>query len=266
MKKVEERISITLENCNQKIFGILHLPENIKNPPIVLFCHGLAGNKSGKFRVYVDLAYRLALKGIATFRFDYRGCGDSEGMFYDVTPSAHYSDSLLCLEYLKTYPGIDSTRIGIFGRSFGGPVAIKTASSFQEEIKSIALWCPMFDGEQWSDQWKLITKNEVSEEKKIKMMSVDGQQVSHSFFEEFFKINVNEDLSKIKKIPLLHIQGEKDTRVNNSHALHYEDCRKSGEAKSKFIKLTNSDHDFSDSTEREKALLETENWFVETLL
>jgi len=265
MGKVEERVSITVENQGQKIFGILHIPVNQKKVPAVLICHGLAGHKSGKHRVYVDLAYRLARRGIASFRFDYRGCGDSEGDFSEITPDCHYSDSGVCLDFLKQHPLIDPSRIGVFGRSFGGPIAVK-AATFTDNIKSLALWCPMFSGEQWLDQWQLVQSGSVDESMKLEMMQVDSQQGSYEFFNQFFNINVCDDLKKLHAIPLLHVHGEIDTRVDLSHVDDYKKCRNGTKALSKFITLPNTDHDFSHINERSQALEETERWFVETLL
>ncbi|MEC7838917.1 MAG: alpha/beta fold hydrolase [Chlamydiota bacterium] len=266
MEKVEERLSITVENQGQKIFGVLHLPLNCdKSAPVVLICHGLAGHKAGKHRVYVDLAYRLARRGIASFRFDYRGCGDSEGEFHEVTPNSHYSDSEVCLDYLSNHPSIDSERIGVFGRSFGGPVAVR-AATMTKSVRSVALWCPMYSGEQWLDQWQLVQSGAVDESITKEMMQVDSQQGSFEFFNQFFGINVSSDLKKLQSIPLLHIHGEIDSRVDLSHAKGYETCRGDAQGKSKFIKLPNTDHDFSNIDERVNALEETTNWFSETLL
>ncbi len=264
MEKFEERLCITPENNGQKIFGVLHLPIKAEKCPLVMVCHGLAGNKTGKYRVYVELACMLAKKGIATFRFDYRGCGDSEAEFREITPSKHCSDAILCLNLLKKHPSIDPDRIGIFGRSFGGPIALKTAAS-EGDIRSIVLWCPMFNGDQWRDQWNLLHTQEVNEEAKHKMMEIEGQEAGYEFFKEFFTINVSEDLQALKKVPFLHIHGDKDTRISPDQADLYRNIREKAEANSEFIRLPETDHDFSDNTERSIALKETVNRFINTL-
>jgi len=262
--KVEERRVVVLENCGEKIFGVLHLPAVVARAPVVLICHGLAGHKTGKFRVYVDLATQLAKLGIATMRFDYRGCGDSEGLFYDITPEGHYSDALICLDYLKNHPRIDNSRIGIYGRSFGGTVAVKAANE-DGSIKAMSLWCPMFSGNQWQDQWQLVQQNTSNNKYMMEMMMVNSQQGSYKFFDAFFNINIQSDLINLHQTPLLHIHGEADTRINMQHALDYETCRREASATSKFIKLPNTDHDFSHFDERFQALEETAKWFSEYL-
>jgi uncharacterized protein len=266
IERTEERIPIVVENQGQKLFGMLHLPKHEvgEQVPAVLFCHGLAGQKTGKHRVYVDLASKLATQGIATLRFDYRGCGDSEGNFYESTPSGHYSDALVFLDYLKQHPNIDTERLGVFGRSFGGTVAVKTAAECTT-IRSVALWCPMFSGEQWQDQWQLVQTNSVDEKLRKEMMQVGGQQGSYHFFDELFSLNVSDDLEKLSHLPLLHIHGEVDKRVDIQHARDYESFRGNSLAESKFVKLPNTDHDFSHFDERYQAIDETFQWFTNTL-
>lgn len=264
MEIIETRESVTLQSGGYKLFGILHLPKNVKNPPVVFFCHGLAGNKIGKDRIYVEIAQRLAEIGIASFRLDCRGSGDSEGLFQDFLPEHFIEDVLAGLEYLKKNPLIDKNRIGIFARSFGGPIAIQAASRFKD-IKSLVLWCPMFSGKQWMDQWQQMANQSIDPESAQELMRINGQQGSIPFFEQFMKINIEEALAKLDSIPLLHIHGESDERVTLEHALDYERVRSSSKEKSHFLRLPNSDHDFSNYQEKQQAIEKTLEWFDATL-
>ncbi len=260
----EIREAVVLENRGQKIFGILHRPLNKEKSPAVLFCHGLAGNKTGRFRLYVELAERLAKEGITVLRFDYRGCGDSEGEFCDITPEDHLSDALVALEHLASLPFINATQIGILGRSFGGPIAVQTAAQ-SSLIKSIVLWCPMFNGDQWRDQWQLVHSNTIDDASKEEMMMVEGQMGSIQFFDSFFKIDLSDALKSLHAIPLLHLHGESDTRINMHHADAFQQSRETSSARSLFRRLPQTDHEFTHRTERQDAINETVYWFVNTL-
>lgn len=264
--KVEERESVILENHGQKIFGILHKPiGNIATKtPGVLICHGLAGHKTGRYRLYVSLAKRLAEEGITVLRIDYRGSGDSEGEFIETTVNGVVSDTLKGLEYLEKVSSVDPARLGIFGRSFGGAVGILAASQYGH-IKSIVLWAPMFNTNQWVEKWKMIKENAVPPELKEELMRVNGQLASHQFFEEFFSLNIVDALKKLEKVPILHIHGEKDSVVTIQHADDYALHRKSFLEKTKFIRLPNADHDFSGSHEQQEAIQATAQWFKSTL-
>jgi dipeptidyl aminopeptidase/acylaminoacyl peptidase len=264
MRKHEERESIVLENEGQKIFGIFHRPSSQGPYPTVLMCHGLAGHKTGKFRIYVKLAEQLSLHGIASLRFDFRGSGDSEGHFSDATLSSEVSDALIALKYLRSRPDVDSSKIGIFGRSVGGTVALMTAKK-SAPIKTIAIWAPLYDGEQWQEEWKLLHRAEISEELRYEKMKINGQVPGLKFFDELFAINMEENLGYLKNIPMLHIHGELDNVITLVHADRYVNARKDSKTINKFIRLPASDHDFSHTKEQIQALEETTTWFEKTL-
>lgn len=264
MQTMEERESIVLHNKGQKIFGVLHKPLKKSKHPVVLICHGLAGHKTGKYRLYVSLAKKLALEGIATLRIDYRGSGDSEGEFYETTIDGVVSDILVALKFLKDHSDVDSSRLGLFGRSFGGAMALMAAKEFQN-IRSLALWAPIFSGEPWLDKWKLVESNAVTESQKRELMSVNGQEASLAFFEQFFKMKLDHVLSELNTIPLLHIHGDKDSVVTTVHAEKYIKYREHALGETKFIRLPDADHDFSKPHEQEKAIKTTVEWFKETL-
>ncbi|MCW9707811.1 alpha/beta hydrolase [Fodinibius salsisoli] len=84
--------------------------------PTVLYCHGNAGNISGRL-ASIKLLHSL---GVNVFIFDYRGYGKSEG-----SPSEQgtYRDAKAAWDYLTTVRGIDSKNIIIKGRSLGGAIA-----------------------------------------------------------------------------------------------------------------------------------------------
>jgi len=264
-EKCEEREWINIHHDGLKLFGVFHRPLNKSQVPAVLFCHGLVGHKTGKYRVYVDLAQHLSSIGIASLRLDFRGCGDSEGHFSQATPESYYTDALAGLDFLRRHSIVDSNRIGIYGRSFGGCIAVKTAV-LDRAISSIALWCPMFSGEQWYDQWQLVQTDSVDPEIKMEMMRVDGQQGSPAFWNSFFSLNLTDDLNKLRHLPLLHIHGEQDTRVSIQHAVDFERCRQTADAQSSFIRLPHTDHEFSHYVEKEKAFKLTQDFFAKTLL
>lgn len=261
----ESRECIVINNGGKKIFGVIHRPLSKSKCPAVLICHGLGGNKVGKHRVYVQLAERLAGLGITALRIDFRGSGDSEGEFADMTIDHEVSDALAALEFLKHDPQIDVANISIFGRSFGGVVAILAANKW-DGIKSIALWAPVYSGEQWKKQWELIQSANLTPERKEEMMCIDGMRPGNAFFEQLFALNLSHDVSSLSHLPLLHIHGEKDTLVDILHADQFVNARKNAKAITKFIRLPNTDHDFSNIRERIQALNESVNWLQHSLI
>lgn len=263
-QQFESREAITLENNGQKFFAILHRPINTDSPvPAIVICPGFAGSKSGKFRLFVRLSEQLVKNGIAVLRFDYRGSGDSEGDFSDVTIESKISDTLKCLEFLSNDSKIDASRIGILGRSLGGVITILTVRRFPK-IKSLALWAPVFKSDPWKALWEAFKSNQLnlSHEQMIRALPANVPNVE--FLTQFFKFNLNHELPELKHIPILLLHGSQDQLVTVEHAQAFEKARE-GIEHSRFIYLPKGDHDFSDSEEQKIVIEETVKWFVNTL-
>lgn len=65
-----------------RLKGTLHLPA-ADNPPVVIGCHGLLSDRSSPKQI--ALAEACNALGLAFFRFDHRGCGESTGRLEAVT-------------------------------------------------------------------------------------------------------------------------------------------------------------------------------------
>ena len=89
--------------------------------PVVLFCHGNAGNMSHRLDT-IDILHRL---GLGVFIFDYRGYGESGG---HTGEQGTYRDATAAWDWLCDNRGIPPERIVIMGRSLGGAVAAWLAS------------------------------------------------------------------------------------------------------------------------------------------
>jgi fermentation-respiration switch protein FrsA (DUF1100 family) len=116
--------------------------------PIILFCHGNAGNISHR----LDNVRLLLDHGLQVFIFDYRGYGKSRG-----TPSETglYTDGLAAYDYLVLERGFIPGQVILFGRSIGAAVAIDMAlkkrtgciimesafTSTRDMAKSMGLFC-----------------------------------------------------------------------------------------------------------------------------
>ena len=92
----------------------------------LLFCHGNAGNISGR----VPLIQIFNGLGLSVFIFDYRGYGRSEGK---PSEEGTYRDVFGALAYLEEVEGIPSTEVIALGRSIGGGVATKLAEAHDLE-------------------------------------------------------------------------------------------------------------------------------------
>jgi|GEM_PF-1844863 len=94
--------------------------------PLAIYCHGLGTGKNGKKGD--TLARRLPARGIALFRFDFTGCGESDGQFGDATASRMLDDLRAAHEIAANQPGIDRSKAALVGSSFGGLVSLLAMS------------------------------------------------------------------------------------------------------------------------------------------
>jgi len=88
--------------------------------PVLLFCHGNAGNISHR----IENVALLLEQNLQVFIFDYRGYGKSAG-----SPSEKgiYRDGLAACDFLVKQKFIAPERILVFGRSLGAAVAVEIA-------------------------------------------------------------------------------------------------------------------------------------------
>lgn len=91
--------------------------------PVVFIFHGFTGYKEGAD--LVDIAHRLAEQGIVAVRFTASGFGDSEGILSDdYRFSNQRKDAESIYSYVSKLPYIDSTKMGVYGHSMGGKLAV----------------------------------------------------------------------------------------------------------------------------------------------
>ncbi len=96
----------------------------------LLFFHGNAGNLYDR----LDNVAGLVAAGFAVLILDYRGYGKSEG--HPSEPGL-YEDGWAAYRYLTERRGVDPSRLVLFGRSLGSPVAVELGT--REPVGAIIL-------------------------------------------------------------------------------------------------------------------------------
>jgi pimeloyl-ACP methyl ester carboxylesterase len=135
--------SIEIRNGRSTLRGMLHLPDNIYGKvPIIIILHGFQGNKAGPHSIFVEFSRLMEQKGIASIRFDFRGSGESDGNFSDMTMSDELEDAKIIIDYVKTLSFADTRRLGVLGLSMGGAIASMLAGDRKDDVKSLCLWAP----------------------------------------------------------------------------------------------------------------------------
>ncbi|MDI6741854.1 MAG: alpha/beta fold hydrolase [Smithella sp.] len=123
--------------------GDLYLPEGVKNPPVVIMAHGLSAVKAFRLPAFAE---RFVEKGMATFLFDYRTFGQSDGEpRHVVNPFHHVQDWLAAIAHVRNLPEVDASRIALWGTSFSGGHVILAATK-DAGIKAVVSQGPFVSG------------------------------------------------------------------------------------------------------------------------
>ncbi len=127
-KKNPEVEEILFSSDEFLLKGYLHLPP-VAGPPFVIGCHGLFSDKNSPKQI--ELAQHCNELNIAYFRFDHRGCGESNAPFETVTSlDARCRDLKAAVKMLKAREDLGDP-MGLFGSSMGGTVCLALAGRIQ---------------------------------------------------------------------------------------------------------------------------------------
>ena len=129
------------------IHGTLCAPSRGAPWPAVILIHGF-GSFRDELTGFVQLAQRMARKGLVSLRIDMRGCGRS-GIRGVMHPAWDWVEDLRqAVSFLQTLPTIMADRIGVVGMSMGGGVAC-IAAGIDERLRVIVALAPVVDGQDW---------------------------------------------------------------------------------------------------------------------
>jgi dipeptidyl aminopeptidase/acylaminoacyl peptidase len=191
-----------------RVSSILTTPDG-GTERIAVLCHGFLSSKTSSTNN--TLTRMLIERGIATFRFDFFGQGDSPGPFEEITTTLAVGQALAALDHV-THKGY--RRIGLMGSSFGGLVSILTAAQ-RADLACLALKCPVVDfaeelqlgfGDEELARWKATdTIPNI-------MGGQDRIALRYAFYEDCLRRIAYEPARAITA-PTVIVQGEQDEHV-----------------------------------------------------
>ena len=123
---MEEKLSLRSDGLS--LSAVLHMPDARKagqRLPAFIVLHGFVGSKDES---HAEIQARmLEGMGYVALRFDFRGCGESEGQRGQVRCFDQVADAKNAMTALAEREEVDPGRIGVIGHSFGAAVAIYAA-------------------------------------------------------------------------------------------------------------------------------------------
>ena len=260
MAGTEQALTFT-DPAGRTVAGILTAPPGSADRLVVL-CHGFLSNKNS--HTNKALTPLLLERGIATFRFDFFGQGESEGTFEQITVTSALDQARAAMEQVSS---MGYRRLGLVGSSFGGLIATLAAGGAAEHGGSplaLALKCPAPDfpemlrlefGEAGMARWK--------EADEIPDITGGTKPIALRF--SFYIDSLAHDAYKAAeaiRAPVLIVQGDADEYV----PLHQ--CRRLYEVlqtKKRLEILPNADHGFSKPEDFQKMISLLADWMIEHL-
>lgn len=124
--------SLDVMNGDVKLAGTLTRPKGGAPAPAVVLVTGSGAQNRDEdvfgFKVFATLADALTRQGIAVYRYDDRGVGESTGSLTTSTTEDFAGDAVAAVAKLRAMEGIDPKRVGILGHSEGAMAAAIAAA------------------------------------------------------------------------------------------------------------------------------------------
>lgn len=139
-----DRYLVSYQSDGLKIYALLTTPQ-ADTPeggwPVIIFNHGyIPPAQYQTTQRYVAYTDAFSSNGYILLRPDYRGHGNSEGNPEGAYYSPAYTiDVLNAVSSVKKYPGANPNKIGMWGHSMGGSIALRSMV-VSKDIKAGVIW------------------------------------------------------------------------------------------------------------------------------
>lgn len=207
MEKIIEESVIFSNTRGERLWGILSLPKGKRKAPALIMCHGF--NKTKSERKFVKLARILAQNGIAAFRFDFSGQGDSEGALENLSINCEVEDLKSAYETLSHRKTINKEKIGLLGHSLGALITVLFQAQYRE-AKTLILLSPALRQRELLKKWYLPKELKLGE--KQGYLDTSKGRIGIQYLNEARERDWLEVVSQIDT-PTLIIHGNKDDDV-----------------------------------------------------
>lgn len=226
---------------------------------VAVLCHGFLSSKNSTTNK--TLTHMLTECGIATFRFDFFGQGESEGPFERLTTTLAVGQATAALDLIVAR---GFRRIGLMGSSFGGMVSILTAAQ-RGDLACLALKCPVVDfaeelrvefGEEEMTRWKATDTIP-------NIMGGSGRiRLAYGFYEDCLR-QIAYGQAKAITAPTLIVQGDKDECVPLHQSRRFFEAL---QTKKRLEMLPGADHQFTKAEDFFAMTTQIADWLTSHLV
>lgn len=111
--------------------------------PVVVMGHGFGGTKDAGLQPFAE---RISAAGIDVLTFDYRGFGASDGEpRQSISVKRQTQDYHAAVDAAKSLPGVDGSRLAIWGTSFSGGHVFHVAAD-RSDVAAVIAMTPLTSG------------------------------------------------------------------------------------------------------------------------
>jgi uncharacterized protein len=216
-----------------EVRGILTIPDSDGKHPCIIISHGLISSKDSSKSVALADAFGAA--GIASCRFDYHGCGESEGALRDTSLSIRLKNLQTVLDYVRQHKRLDPLAIGLSGSSFGGSTTL-LLSALDRTIRCVILMATPFRLEKRPDD--------------------ELDQVGFTdIYEDFSRYDLLTEARKVSRAIVIHGDTDETVPWQEGEAI-YQNLQEPKH----FELVKGGDHVFSDPVHRDQVIRLSVDW------
>jgi pimeloyl-ACP methyl ester carboxylesterase len=188
--------------------------------------------------VFPQLSTAIERQGLATFRYDKRGVGASEGDYFSSDFDDRLTDAVAAVEWLRARPEVDASRVIVLGHSEGALLSVRLAAGAAPVAGAVLLAGAAQAGEQiltWQgrqiadsltgvSKWvvRLLHIDLVKSQRKAlnrirssraDVVRIQGRKINAAWMRQFMAYDPAPDLARVG-VPVLAITGDRDLQVN----------------------------------------------------
>lgn len=165
------RKDIMFDSVGLKCRGWLYLPDGIDREaklPVIIMAHGFSAVKE---QILPEIAERFAIAGFAVVVFDYRFFGASDGEpRCQLFPLEMVEDYRNAITLACQQPNVDPSRVGVWGTSYSGGLAVYTAT-VDRRVKAVVAQAPSIinaearravDPERWESVGQFLIQDRIA--------------------------------------------------------------------------------------------------------